>query len=44
MILDGTADDTSATRDLFIDAFAGDDFREGFAAFTEKRTPDFGKR
>ena len=44
MILDGTADDTSATRDLFIDAFAGDDFREGFAALTEKRTPDFGKR
>ncbi len=44
MILDGVGDDTSDTRDLFVDAFSGEDFREGFEAFTEKRTPDFSKR
>lgn len=44
MILDGGADDTSETRTLFVDAFSGDDFREGFEAFAEKRTPNFGKR
>ncbi|NKB44545.1 MAG: enoyl-CoA hydratase [Alphaproteobacteria bacterium] len=43
MILDGAADDTSETRALFVDAFSGDDFREGFEAFTAKRTPDFNK-
>lgn len=41
MILNGTTDDTEETRALFIDAFAGDDFHEGFSAFTEKRKPDF---
>jgi len=43
MILDGAADDTPETRQLFIDSFSGDDFHEGFTAFKEKRTPDFGK-
>lgn len=43
-ILDGGADDTAETRQLFIDAFSGDDFHEGFTAFTEKRKPDFGSR
>ncbi|MEQ8508315.1 MAG: enoyl-CoA hydratase-related protein [Rhodospirillaceae bacterium] len=43
MILDGETDDTAATRDLFIHSFSGDDFREGFTAFTEKRAPNFDK-
>ena len=41
MILDGDADDTPETRQLFIDAFSGEDFKEGFSAFMEKRKPDF---
>ncbi|MBL8628689.1 MAG: enoyl-CoA hydratase/isomerase family protein [Rhodospirillaceae bacterium] len=41
MILDGAPDDTPATRQLFVDAFKGDDFKEGFAAFAEKRKPKF---
>ena len=40
-ILDGASDDTPATRRLFIDAFAGPDFKEGFAAFAEQRKPKF---
>ena len=40
-ILDGAEDDTPATRQMFIDAFAGADFKEGFTAFTEKRKPKF---
>ncbi len=44
MILDGAEDDTPETRALFVDAFSGDDFREGFEAFTSKRTPNFNKR
>lgn len=40
-ILDGLDDDTQATRQLFIDAFAGPDFKEGFTAFAEKRKPKF---
>lgn len=44
MILDGAEEDTPETRALFVDAFSGDDFREGFEAFTAKRTPNFNKR
>ncbi len=40
-ILDGAPDDTPATRKLFVDAFAGPDFKEGFTAFTVKRKPKF---
>jgi enoyl-CoA hydratase/carnithine racemase len=40
-ILDGAADDTPATRRLFVRAFAEPDFKEGFAAFTQKRKPKF---
>ncbi|MBL8642546.1 MAG: enoyl-CoA hydratase, partial [Rhodospirillaceae bacterium] len=29
------------TRRLFVDAFKGADFKEGFAAFGEKRKPKF---
>ena len=43
MILDGHTDDTPDTRQLFIDAFSGEDFKEGFSAFTEKRKPEFRK-
>lgn len=43
MILDGAVDDTPQTRALFVKSFSGDDFREGFEAFTEKRSPNFGK-
>jgi enoyl-CoA hydratase/carnithine racemase len=41
MILDGATDDTATTRQLFVEAFAGADFREGFAAFAAKRKPTF---
>lgn len=41
MILDGADDDYAATRRMFVDAFAGADFKEGFAAFSEKRKPKF---
>lgn len=44
MILDGAEDDTPETRSLFVDAFSGDDFREGFEAFASKRAPNFNKR
>jgi enoyl-CoA hydratase/carnithine racemase len=40
-ILDGVEDDTAATRQLFVDAFKGVDFKEGFTAFGEKRKPKF---
>ncbi len=40
-ILDGLADDTPATRRLFVDGFKGADFKEGQAAFMEKRKPAF---
>lgn len=43
MIQDGAADDTPDTRALFVDAFSGADFNEGFTAFGEKRKPDFNK-
>ena len=42
LILDGAQDDTAETRKLFVDAFSGNDFKEGFSAFTEKRKPEFG--
>ncbi len=41
MILDGAEDDTRETRRLFVDAFSGPDFKEGFAAFAQKRKPNF---
>jgi enoyl-CoA hydratase/carnithine racemase len=41
MVLDGVADDTRETRRLFVDAFSGPDFKEGFTAFTQKRKPNF---
>lgn len=41
MILDGTTEETEETRRLFLDAFQGEDFREGRAAFLEKRKPAF---
>ena len=41
MILDGADDDTHETRRLFVDAFSGPDFKEGFTAFTQKRKPNF---
>lgn len=40
-ILDGQADDDEATRKLFFDAFTGEDFAEGVAAFLEKRKARF---
>ncbi len=41
MILDGAIDDTDDTREHFMNAFQGDDFQEGRAAFLEKRKPKF---
>jgi enoyl-CoA hydratase/carnithine racemase len=41
MLRAGAADDTDASRSMFADAFEGADFREGFAAFLEKRQPRF---
>lgn len=41
MVLDGAEDDTRETRRLFVDAFSGPDFKEGFAAFAQKRKPNF---
>jgi enoyl-CoA hydratase len=40
-ILDGAEDDTDDTRQLFMDAFQGLDFKEGRSAFMEKRKPKF---
>ena len=40
-ILDGQIDDDGETLALFAQAFEERDFREGVAAFLEKRTPDF---
>jgi enoyl-CoA hydratase/carnithine racemase len=41
MILDGAIDDDRDTRRLFVDAFSGADFKEGFTAFSQKRKPVF---
>jgi enoyl-CoA hydratase/carnithine racemase len=41
MIRAGAADDDDASRALFLDALAQDDFIEGSAAFREKRPPRF---
>lgn len=40
-ILAGQASDDAATRKLFLDAFQGPDFQEGYRAFLEKRAPRF---
>jgi enoyl-CoA hydratase/carnithine racemase len=40
---EGAVIDDEASRALFASAFAGEDFKEGFAAFQEKRPPDFRK-
>lgn len=40
-ILDGQTDDDDVTRQLFFDAFAGEDFAEGVAAFLQKRKARF---
>ena len=41
MILDGVAEDTDETLQLFDDAFRGEDYVEGRTAFMEKRKPTF---
>lgn len=40
-ILEGQTHDDAATRQLFSDAFTGEDFAEGVAAFLEKRKAQF---
>ncbi len=40
-ILAGQATDDAATKKLFLEAFQGPDFQEGYRAFLEKRTPHF---
>jgi enoyl-CoA hydratase/carnithine racemase len=37
----GQAQDNDETRTLFLDAFQGADFQEGYRAFLAKRAPDF---
>lgn len=39
----GQAEDDDATRALFLEAFSSADFQEGYRAFLEKRTPEFGR-
>lgn len=40
-LTDGCQHDDDESRAMFADAFAGPDFREGFAAFMERRPPKF---
>lgn len=40
-VASGARDDTEESRALFADAFEGEDFREGRAAFLQKRKPTF---
>jgi enoyl-CoA hydratase/carnithine racemase len=40
-LADGCRQDDDESRSLFAEAFAGPDFREGFAAFMERRPPKF---
>ncbi|MGJ3232395.1 MAG: enoyl-CoA hydratase-related protein [Oceanicaulis sp.] len=40
-ILAGQASDDAATKKLFLDAFQGPDFQEGYRAFLDKRAPEF---
>ncbi|WP_137126076.1 enoyl-CoA hydratase/isomerase family protein [Roseomonas sp. HF4] len=43
-IADGALQETPDLAALFADGFAGEDFREGYAAFLEKRPPRFRAR
>lgn len=40
-ILEGVDEETEDLRSVFDDAFASDDFLEGYNAFLEKRKPVF---
>lgn len=40
----GAVDDDRQTRELFLSAFEGEDFREGYVAFLDKRKPRFTYR
>jgi enoyl-CoA hydratase/carnithine racemase len=41
MLASGVTDDTDESRALFGDSFDGEDFKEGFQAFMQKRAPRF---